>query len=392
MDRKYAYDYISSLRSQLSEKIIGQDRAIDLILTCLLSGGHLLITGLPGLGKTRMVRALAHYLGISFGRIQYTPDLLPSDISGSEILEQDSYSTNMTMNRRFKFVKGPIFNNLVLADEINRASPRTQSAMLEAMQEKSLTYGSHSYDLPKPFMVCATQNPIESEGTYPLPEAQLDRFLMSITIDYPDQDSELELLKAFDQQVISDDDLNTNFHHQKHLTNQQLLMSIIDLVKKIKIDDDMLEVINDLVRSTRNSSDDRKPQDQAVNDNSNFSNSSKSALFGYAKSKFNKKHQDADQSPKVYDNKLSTDNFKIRYGAGPRAAISLLGASKAFAFLDGQEYVRWRHIKALSYPVLCHRIGLSSFGLSEKTKHHKDFIDYLVKEIENKQNLLLGEK
>ena len=180
---------LSAVREELGKVIFGQDRTIELTLCSVLAGGHALLIGAPGLAKTRLVDSMGKVLGLSSGRVQFTPDLMPSDILGSEILDQDS-----TGQRSFRFVPGPIFTSLLLADEINRASPRTQSALLQAMAEKEVTVAGHHHVLPKPFHVLATQNPIEQQGTYPLPEAQLDRFLLKVDVDYPDAETERRIL------------------------------------------------------------------------------------------------------------------------------------------------------------------------------------------------------
>src|SRR6185295_17634462 len=179
-----------SIRESLGKVIVGQDKVIEELLIALFSGGHCLLVGVPGLAKTLMISTLARSLSLSFSRIQFTPDLMPSDITGTEVIQED----RATGERRFRFLKGPIFTNLLLADEINRTPPKTQAALLEAMQEIQVTAGGERHDLPRPFMVLATQNPIEQEGTYPLPEAQLDRFMFRINVDYPSKDEELQVL------------------------------------------------------------------------------------------------------------------------------------------------------------------------------------------------------
>ena len=349
--------------------IIGQDHIIDMVLSCFLARGHLLITGVPGLGKTRLIKAFAQNLNLSFGRIQYTPDLLPSDISGCEILNQSIDQKTKEIRRSFEFVKGPIFNNLVLADEINRASPRTQSAMLEAMQERTLTYGLNSYKLPDPFMVCATQNPLENEGTYPLPEAQLDRFLMSVEMDYPDSEDELELLKKFCQQKIKDFDIKPNSHGLCHKD----INDIISYVDAIKISQDQLNVINSLVRLSRDSF--KVSQCKKAHKAKNLEKFSQLI----------KKDKDND-----YDdiNNSNLTYFKVRYGSGPRGALSLISACKALAFIQKEEYVRYRHIKKLAVPVLSHRIGLFAVSFGSSYNSTSEFINTLLNHLENEYNLL----
>jgi MoxR-like ATPase len=265
------------------------------------------MTGAPGLAKTTLVRVLANHLGAEFGRVQFTPDLLPADITGSEVLNIDP----ATKERSFDFIKGPVFVNLLLADEINRASPRTQSALLESMQEKTCTVGGQRHILPSPFMVFATQNPFESEGTFPLPEAQMDRFLIHSLVEYPDDASEMKILQTHEQSQLVGEKLNIDSSDSK-LGNDNLL-AIIEQTKRIPIEPGLLEIIQKLVSYTRPNSPDCP---LAIKD----------ALW---------------------------------YGAGPRAGIGLISTSRALAMIEGEERVRWRHIERLARPVLRHRIKLT---------------------------------
>ena len=273
--------------------VIGQPRVVELAFVTLLAGGHALIVGVPGLAKTRLVKALGHVLGLETRRIQFTPDLMPSDILGSEVLE-----TTADGGRAFRFVPGPVFGQLLMADEINRASPRTQSALLEAMQEHQVTVAGASRALPEPFHVLATQNPIEQDGTYPLPEAQLDRFLLQILVDYPALDDERAILlattgphDAMPEAVVSPADL---------LAAQALLA-------RMPVPEGVVEAILDVVRAAR----------------------------------------------------PSTDNSDIAWGPGPRGAQALLTAARARAFIQGRAAPILEDVAALLEPALGHRLALS---------------------------------
>src|SRR5210317_779837 len=230
--QKYA-----DLKREIAKIIVGQDKVVDQILISIFSGGYILLIGVPGLAKTLMVNTIAQALGLDFKRIQFTPDLMPSDILGSEILDE---------NRHFKFIKGPIFANIILADEINRTPPKTQAALLEAMQEKSVTVAGHSFDLDLPFFVLATQNPIEQEGTYPLPEAQLDRFMFSIILDYPSFDEEVDVVKT--TTIGANPTINPLFTAEEILGYQKL-------IQKVPVADNVIEYAVTLVGKTRPKSD-----------------------------------------------------------------------------------------------------------------------------------------
>lgn len=320
---------VAELKKRIGQVIFGQDELIDESLCCLFAGGHILMTGAPGLAKTTLVRALANNLGLLFRRVQFTPDLLPSDITGTEILNIDAVSGK----RAFEFAKGPLFANLLLADEINRASPKTQSALLEAMQERNVTIGGVTHRLPRPFMVFATQNPYESEGTFPLPEAQLDRFLLHALVTYPSAEAEQSILAAHTRNVLygeSDDAGKTD-----SAMEEAVFIQVMNAVKNIVIPEPIVAAISQLVRSSR-------PDDPLC------PQSLKPALL---------------------------------YGAGPRAGIFLLSVARAYALLQGSEEVRWRHIRRLARPVMRHRIRLSLAALHDGLDTDS-VIDQLLSEIE----------
>ena len=295
---------IMSVRSEINNLVFGQEEVIDQILISLLSNGHALLIGLPGLAKTRIVSFLGIILGLKSKRVQFTPDLMPADILGSEILED---STNS--KKRFKFIKGPIFSKLLLADEINRSSPRTQSALLQAMQEKKVTITGNNYLLPKPFHVLATQNPIDQEGTYPLPEAQLDRFLMNINISYPSEGAERKILE------LSSENLDKE---PNNIINSSDLLEMQDFIKNIPVGESVVKYILDIITNTR-------PETSRV--------------------------------PSVKKNVL--------WGPSPRASLALLATCKAKAFLDNRYSPSIFDIKSLIKPILTHRINLNISAKSE---------------------------
>lgn len=284
--------HYKELKNEIHKVIVGQDDVVDQVLISIFSRGHVLLVGVPGLAKTLLVNTIAQTLGLSFNRVQFTPDLMPSDIIGSEILDE---------NRNFKFIKGPLFSNIVLADEINRTPPKTQSALLEAMQEKSVTAAGQTYKLPAPFFVLATQNPIEQEGTYPLPEAQLDRFMFNVWVDYPSYLEELAIVKATTSDQINE--------LKQVLTGEQIL-HYQDLVRRVPVADNVLEYAVKLVGKTR------------------------------FQSEF------APQISKDY----------ISWGAGPRASQNLIVAAKCHALFAGKYSPDIEDVKAVAKPILRHRI------------------------------------
>ena len=288
---------LDQARSMIRQIFIGQDRVVDLVLTTLLCGGHGILVGLPGLGKTRLVEALSTVMGLHGNRVQFTPDLMPADILGSEVLE-----TAADGSRSFRFIQGPVFCQLLMADEINRASPRTQSALLQAMQEKHVTVAGVRYDLPAPFHVLATQNPIEQEGTYPLPEAQLDRFLLKVDVTYPDLDTERRILietTGSDEQTV------------QTALNAQQLIDLQNLVRQMPVGESVLNAILTLIRDARpeQSSDDR------------------------------------------------VRRF-VDWGPSPRAGQALMLACRARALLRGRLAPSIEDVEALAEPCLAHRMGM----------------------------------
>lgn len=284
-------DY-NALKNEIHQVIVGQDEVVDQVLISIFSRGHCLLVGVPGLAKTLLVNTIAETLGLSFNRVQFTPDLMPSDIVGSEILDE---------TRQFKFIKGPLFNNIILADEINRTPPKTQSALLEAMQERRVTAAGTTYNLPHPFFVLATQNPIEQEGTYPLPEAQLDRFMFNIWVDYPSYVEELAIVKATTSDVK---------HELKHILNGEQIANYQELIRRIPVADNVLEYAVKLVGKTR---------------------------------------KDSDLAPQI------TKDF-ISWGAGPRASQYLIIGAKCHAALNGKFSPDIDDVKAVALPILRHRI------------------------------------
>lgn len=280
------------LKNEISKIIVGQETVIDQILLSIFSGGHALLIGVPGLAKTLMVNTIATTLGLDFKRIQFTPDLMPSDILGSEILDE---------SRNFKFIKGPIFANIILADEINRTPPKTQAALLEAMQERAVTVAGHHYKLDLPYFVLATQNPIEQEGTYPLPEAQLDRFMFAIHLTYPTFDEEVQVVKATTTDVEAS---------VKALFNAQEIIAIQKLIRKIPVADNVIEYAVRLVSKTR------------------------------------PKEASAIDIVKQY----------VDWGAGPRASQNLILAAKAHAAINGKFSPDIEDVQAVAIGILSHRV------------------------------------
>ena len=280
------------LKNEISKIIVGQESVVDQVLLSIFSGGHALLVGVPGLAKTLLVNTISHALGLNFKRIQFTPDLMPSDILGSEILDE---------NRQFKFIKGPIFSNIILADEINRTPPKTQAALLEAMQERAVTIAGENYKLDLPYFVLATQNPIEQEGTYPLPEAQLDRFMFSIKLDYPSFQEEVQVVKS------TTSDLKTTINP---LFSAQEIIDFQNLIRRIPVADNVIEYAVALVCKTRP------------------------------------------------ENKLASAFIKnyIDWGAGPRASQSLILAAKTHAAFNGKFSPDIEDVKAVAIGILRHRV------------------------------------
>ena len=286
-----------ALKRSMQQVIIGQEDVIDELLICLLGGGHALVEGVPGLGKTLLVKTLAQATAMEFRRVQFTPDLMPSDIVGTEILEEDL----ATHKREFRFQQGPVFTQILLADEINRAPPKTQSALLEAMQEHSVTFAGQTHRLPEPFFVLATQNPIEQSGTYPLPEAQLDRFLLRIEVVYPNEEDEMSMVSRTTHGALA---------QAQPVMDVASLLKLQALVREIEIGEHLLRYATRLVRATR-------PQISTV-----------PAI---------KKH--------------------VGWGAGPRAGQALVLAAKARALMHGRLAVTRDDLTALLLPVLSHRVS-----------------------------------
>jgi MoxR-like ATPase len=311
---------IQQIKVELKKVIVGQDNVVEELLIALMARGNVLLMGVPGLAKTLLIKSLSEALALNFSRIQFTPDLMPGDITGSEIIEDDL----STGKKQFRFVKGPIFANIVLADEINRTPPKTQAALLEAMQENEVTAAGTSYKLEQPFFVLATQNPIEQEGTYPLPEAQLDRFMFNILLDYPSIDEELEIVKSttnLEKKAIS-----------KILSSKEII-EFQDLVRKVPVADNVVNFAVNLVRATR---------------------------------------------PKTTNSKIIKDY--ISYGAGPRASQYLILGAKARAVVTGRYTPDIEDVRKVSLPVLRHRIVVN-FNAEADSVSADDIINKLIDEL-----------
>ena len=303
---------------QIEKRIIGQQAVIDLLLTALFARGHCLFVGVPGLAKTLLISTLSEVLTLRFSRIQFTPDLMPSDITGSDILEED----HSTGRRVFRFIRGPIFANIVLADEINRTPPKTQAALLQSMQEGRVTAGGQTHPLDPPFLVFATQNPIEQEGTYPLPEAQLDRFMLQVDVGYPSMEEEVEIVKRGTSSVRPT--------LEKVLSPERIL-ELQDLVLRVPVADHVVRYAVNLVHATR-------PQKKREGRHPKSSGGIK--VLGSTK--------EAEAQALV--------NEYLAYGAGPRASQYLILGAKARAILDGRPVPAIEDVKALARPVLQHRL------------------------------------
>jgi MoxR-like ATPase len=308
---------IREIRREVSKVIIGQEEIIENLLTSLLAKGHCMLVGVPGLAKTLLIKTLSEVLDLKFSRIQFTPDLMPSDITGTEILEEDL----TTKRRDFRFIKGPIFANIILADEINRTPPKTQAALLEAMQEHNVTAAGSKYSLPEPFFVLATQNPIEQEGTYPLPEAQLDRFMFNLWLDYPNFNEEVDIIKRTTSGEVVE--LNKTIDAERIIVYQ-------NLVRRVPVADNVIQHAVKIVGKTRP------------------------------------------------ENNSSSENVKnlISWGAGPRASQYLILAAKTYAIIDGRYSPEIADVERAMIPVLRHRI-IPSFNAEAEGISSIDIIDKL---------------
>ena len=309
------------ITEQLGRVIVGQQQVIEELLTAVFARGHCLLVGVPGLAKTLMIRTLADALSLKFSRIQFTPDLMPADITGTEVIQEDKASGS----REFRFLKGPIFANVILADEINRTPPKTQSALLEAMQECQITAGGTRHRLAEPFFVLATQNPIEHEGTYPLPEAQLDRFMFHVLVDYPSEDEEFRIVR----QTTADVEATVT----PTLSGEQIL-ALQRIVRRVPVADHVIRYALDLVRRTR---------------------------------------------PNASDAPDFTRSY-IQWGAGPRASQYLILGAKARAVLQGRFYAGCDDVRAVAHPVLRHRI-LTNFNAEAEGIKPDDLIRRLIETV-----------
>jgi MoxR-like ATPase len=310
---------VQSVAQQVARRVVGQDYMVDRLLISLLTGGHVLLEGVPGLAKTLTVRTLAESIDTVFSRIQFTPDLLPADVLGTQIYDQGT--------GQFLVKKGPIFANIILADEINRAPAKVQAALLEAMQEKQVTIGGTTYRLDEPFLVLATQNPIEQEGTYPLPEAQVDRFMLKLRVGYPTRDEEKEIMRR----MASGDPISV-----EHVASPQAILDARHRITELYMDDRIVDYIVDIVHATR------EPKD-----------------FGLA-----------DLAP------------LIEFGASPRATIALAQASRAHAFLRGRSFVTPDDVKAIAPDVLRHRV-LTTYEAEAEEVTSDNLVQRILSKIES---------
>ncbi len=317
------------MKKELGRVIVGQDEVVEQVLMAIFCRGHALLVGVPGLAKTLLVSTLARALDLSYKRIQFTPDLMPTDITGTDVLEVDPE----TGRRAFRFVHGPLFANLVLADEINRTPPKTQAALLEAMQEHHVTVGEHTLPLPNPFFVLATQNPIEQEGTYPLPEAQLDRFLFNIIVDYPTEADEREIIRRV---------TSPGAPEITATMSAEDIIALQAVVKRVPVGDHVIDFAAKLVRATR-------PKDPSAPD-------------------FVKE--------------------MVGWGAGPRAGISLITAAKAHAVLRGRFHATTGDVAAVSKPVLRHRV-ITTFNAEASGVNSDDVIKKLLETLAPKESLVI---
>ena len=315
------------LRRELAKVIVGQDAVIEELLIAMFCRGHALLVGVPGLAKTLLVSTLARTLGLSFNRIQFTPDLMPADITGTDVIKSDQ----QTGDRQMIFLKGPIFANVILADEINRTPPKTQAALLEAMQEHHVTAGGRTYQLEEPFFVLATQNPIEQEGTYPLPEAQLDRFMFNIQVGYPSEQEEFEIVRRTTMPLRED---------IGHVLSKDDILMLQDLVRRVPVADHVIRYALQLTRSTRRGAGNSAPPE-------------------------------------------FVEEF-IDFGAGPRASQYLILGGKARALLKGRTYVSTEDIRALALPVLRHRL-VTNFAAEAEGITTENIVGRLIEQIPRQQ-------
>lgn len=320
-------DAVKQVRSEISKVIIGQDEVVNQVMIAILTRSHALLVGVPGLAKTLLISSVAEALDLSFKRIQFTPDLMPSDITGTEVI----YSDPATNQREFKFLPGPIFANIILADEINRTPPKTQAAMLESMQERKVTVGGEDHLLPEPFFVLATQNPIEQEGTYPLPEAQLDRFMFMIKVDYPSEEEEFQILKAYTG--------NESAKPEPVLGAEEIL-EMQRVVRSMPVADHIIRYAEKLVRVTRPASEEA----------------------------------------------LESCTKWLTWGAGPRAGLNLILAAKAYALLNGENHVSCEDVAAVAPPIFRHRI-IPNFSAQSEGLTADDITAKLLESVPKNQKL-----
>lgn len=315
------HEVYEAMKAEIGQVIVGQEEVVEQALMAVFCKGHALLVGVPGLAKTLLVSTLSKSLELGFKRIQFTPDLMPADITGTDVLEVDPE----TGHRGFRFVHGPLFSNLVLADEINRTPPKTQAALLEAMQERQVTVGDKTLDLPQPFFVLATQNPIEQEGTYPLPEAQLDRFLFNIVVSYPTAEEEREIIRRVTGAEVSE---------VKARMNAEEIIRLQEVVKRVPVGDHVIDFAARIARATR-------PKE--------------------------------DEAPDFVKE-------MVGWGAGPRAGISLITAAKAHAVLRGRFHASTGDVAAVAKPVLRHRV-LTTFNAEAAGVTSDQIVDRLLKEL-----------